>query len=246
MASKKTLVEKAIEIPAWIVSFTDMITLLLAFFVLLQAFAKEQDPALFRQGQGGFRRSIAGFGVPDLLFGKPKLISGPVSKKRHATDESDAEKNRQRVIDTRDAQIRRAFERIKQVIEPKTSQNNADVTNEVSTPIRFGPDSALLDDSARKYLRDRAGQYGRNLNPKRVRFYIVASATDKPAGKARWILSVARAKAVSEFMRGVLSDAAEGQWMLSPMGSGAAQTQAKDQNAAARQEFVRITIIGIE
>ena len=41
--------DKGNSVPAWIVSFSDMVTLLLAFFVLLQSFAKVQDPV----GLGG-------------------------------------------------------------------------------------------------------------------------------------------------------------------------------------------------
>jgi flagellar motor protein MotB len=112
MAANKPQEDNAPETPAWIVSFTDMITLLLAFFVLLQSFAKEQDPELYRQGQGAFKRSIAGFGIPNILFGQPELISGPANKKRYPTKESDEKKKSPRVIDNKDAAIRQAFERI--------------------------------------------------------------------------------------------------------------------------------------
>ena len=246
MAANGRQEDEAQETPAWIVSFADMITLLLAFFVLLQSFAKEQDPELFRKGQGSFRRSIAGLGIPDLLFGKPELIDGPTQKKRHPTEENDDKINRERVIDSRDAQIRKAFDRIKRVIKTKTSETRIDVTNVVSTPIRFTPGSALLDAPARKYLSELTSELGRNLNPKRVKFCIIASATDQPPGKRRWILSVARAQAVSEFMRGVLSGISERQWTLAPMGTGADPPQNPGDSAPARQEFIRIIIIRTE
>jgi len=238
--------EENSDAPAWIVSFTDMITLLLAFFVLLQVFAMERDPELFRKGQGAFRRSIAGLGIPDLLFGRPQFIEGPSQKKRHPTEEKDGKINRARVIDSKDAQIRKAFDRIKRVIETRTSETRIDVTNVVSTPIRFAPGSASLDAPARKYLRELAGEFGRNLSPKRVTICIVASATDQPPGKRRWILSAERAQGVSEFMQGVLSGISEWQGTLIPMGTGAAPPQDPGDSASARQEFVRITIIGAE
>lgn len=37
--------------PAWLISFTDMITLLLSFFILLQAFSTTRDPELFQRGR---------------------------------------------------------------------------------------------------------------------------------------------------------------------------------------------------
>ena len=50
-SNRKKPQEEQDKVPAWIVSFSDMITLLLAFFVLLQSIALEQDPALFHMGQ---------------------------------------------------------------------------------------------------------------------------------------------------------------------------------------------------
>jgi flagellar motor protein MotB len=239
--------EEAEGTPAWIVSFADMITLLLAFFVLLQSFAKEQDPELFQQGQGAFCRSISGFGIPDLLFGKPQHISGLMNKKRHPTEESkDSKINRQRVIDIRDAKIRQAFERIKEAIDTKTSKKVPDPTNIMSTPIRFEPGSAVLDTAARKYLVDLAGELGRNLNPKRVRFVIIASAPDYPEGKSRWTLSTVRSQAVSEYIKSVLAGVSEQQWTLIPMGNGTSAPQDPNQTTTTREEFVRIVIMGAE
>lgn len=246
MASKPVQEDSGPETPAWIVSFTDMITLLLAFFVLLQAFATEQDLELFRRGQGAFIRSIAGFGIPDLLFGKPQLLSGPTQKKRYPTKENDDKKNTERVIDPTDAQIREAFDRIKRVIETRTFDRVIDVTNVESTQVSFAPGSASLNPSARKDLRRRAVRYARDLDPKRKTICIIASAPDKPAGKDRWKLSALRAQVVSGFMRGVLSGASPQDWTLTPMGTGTVPPRHQGDSATERPEYIRIAIIGAE
>ena len=83
--------------PGWIVSFTDMITLLLAFFVLLQAFAKERHPELF----------FAGLGIPDLLFGKMEKAEQSHWMKKHPTEPDEENMNRSRVLDAEDEDQRK-------------------------------------------------------------------------------------------------------------------------------------------
>ena len=100
--------EEKNEVPAWIVSFSDMITLLLSFFILLQAFAKERDPELFFVGQGSFKRAIAGLGMPSLLLGRQDSQRKEFRRKRHPAEDETTEK-RSRSLDERNAKIRRAI-----------------------------------------------------------------------------------------------------------------------------------------
>jgi flagellar motor protein MotB len=248
MGAKKRQQDDAAETPAWIVSFADMITLLLAFFVLLQSFAKEQDPELFRKGQGAFRRSISGYGIPDLLFGKPQLLSGPAQKKRHPTKENvDKDKNRERVIDPTDLDIREAFARLKKAIETDVSELEREIDSVAVTPITFSKGDARLNSEARKYLKNRAAELDRSLDPKRVTISIIASSPDEQRpGKQRLVLAARRARNVSRYMRSELSGMSDRNWFLVPMGSGTVPSRQAGDGAQTRQEFVQIAIIGVK
>lgn len=57
------------EIPGWIVTMSDMMTLLLTFFVLLVAMADTRSGALAGVGQGAFVRRVLQDGKPSIMPG---------------------------------------------------------------------------------------------------------------------------------------------------------------------------------
>ena len=70
--------EKGEKAPLWIISFADMISLLMAFFVMLLTMATTKSGLIANEGEGifeatisGFKKSIDGFGLPGMFGGEP-------------------------------------------------------------------------------------------------------------------------------------------------------------------------------
>ncbi len=57
------------KVPAYIVTFSDMVTLLLTFFVMLLSLSTVQDPEMFNRTRDAFVEHINCFGL-GMLIGK--------------------------------------------------------------------------------------------------------------------------------------------------------------------------------
>jgi hypothetical protein len=60
---------------AWMMSYADMATILLAMFIVLSTFAKDQTGISLYYGTGSFQAAIASFGLPGLMPNASQPIS---------------------------------------------------------------------------------------------------------------------------------------------------------------------------
>ncbi|MHC4344865.1 MAG: flagellar motor protein MotB, partial [Planctomycetota bacterium] len=70
--------ERGSSVPAYIVTYSDMVTLLLTFFVMLLTLASMQDPELYNIGRDSFLQSMNQFGIGSLFGGFQNPFFGHV------------------------------------------------------------------------------------------------------------------------------------------------------------------------
>jgi flagellar motor protein MotB len=229
------------KVPGWIVSFTDMITLLLSFFVLLQSLAEVRDPELFFEGQGSFVRAIRTFGLPGFMTGEKAQPKRDFTKVRHPTDTSDQERPVNRLIDARDEKIRKAFDELRRAVEVGVEAEDLPerTLQATVTPIRFARRSVRLDAEADLWLQRFAADLASTGRPDRSGVRVVALAPDAEEDAARWMLSARRSEAVARRLRGLLE---EGGRAVSAWGAGAGEGLARRLGADPNRTFVLILV----
>jgi hypothetical protein len=232
--------EQGEKVPIWIVSFADMITLLLSFFVMLQTMAHSRDGTLFGVAQDSFRRTIAGLGIPDLILGKPAVTNFDYRKLKYPTEES-PEPNQPpgRIIDAEDEDIRLSFARMRKQMESSSGDLSERLVQVIQTPIRFDGPSYVLNARSRQYVQDLSADLRQGLAGRRVRIYVIGAAHDGAAGKDRWLLAASRAGQVEECLRAALAaELKKGDWELYCLGAG--DTPARGNGADDPQIIIHI------
>ncbi|MFC1795456.1 flagellar motor protein MotB, partial [Planctomycetota bacterium] len=128
------------KVPGYIVTFSDMVTLLLTFFVMLLSLSQVQDPELFDSGRDAFLESIRYIGL-GMLFGKENTPRFGDLKTKHSINNPD-ESPDLRTLDARAEELRRIFEKLKQTTTIVPSQIVAERTNFSIANVHFSPGSS--------------------------------------------------------------------------------------------------------
>ena len=107
--------------PEWIVTYSDMVTLLLTFFVLLLTMAKEKD-ANFHAAHASYQRATANFGLPGALFGREVGSYFEHPRILYKVDKGEKEATEDRSMDLATETYRRIIQEIEQVMKIMPSQ----------------------------------------------------------------------------------------------------------------------------
>lgn len=208
--------EEGPKVPAYIVTFSDMTTLLLTFFVMLLSLASMQDPDLFKKGRDSFRFSLDYLGLGILMDREHKPNLGNV-KIRYSVSEPD-KFIEGRSINTKEEKIRKLFNELNRSMKAMPSVMAANKTDFTVTNIRFAQGDARLDESAKQFLGGFCTQLQQNYGSRPTKLYVLGLANDQRAEKEQWILSAKRAKAAADYLRGILSSGSGSQTQRSTIG----------------------------
>jgi flagellar motor protein MotB len=130
-------------VPAYMVSFGDMMTNLLTFFILMCALAQEQDAGLLAKGIGSFVAAVESHGKPGLLTeGRKQEIFSEIRRRFNLPPEEDPERREAHASAS-------SFELL------PTALNLLDPHDELRQPLiaTFEMDSATLTEGAREYIK---------------------------------------------------------------------------------------------
>ena len=238
MAKKARAEEPKPGVPAYIVTFSDMVTLLLTFFVLLLTLADEQDPALFDIGKDSFKKAISAFGL-GMLPGRSQAMEFGEIQVKYRVDEADDPAD-PRTISSQDEQLKRLLNRVQKKVSSIPSQIVATKINYSVANISFADSSSVLDSKDEKYLCDFVKNIQQNAKTSSKMLYILGLANCQANEKENLILSSKRAKAVADFIKGNLKSSDSWNIFSWGAGSGGEWTNSESPISATSDIYIAI------
>lgn len=226
------------EVPAYIVTFLDMVTLLLTFFVMLLSLADVQDPELLNKGRDSFVEAVQYCGLG--IFFNQKIASGLGSIKTKYQVEED-EPNSFRTIDEQRERLRRVFSNIQRSTTTLPSQIVAQETQFMTVHVRFSPGLSTLNASSQQALAQFAGRLKQNATAETSTLYVLGLADQNGTEKDKWLLSARRAETAAQFLKTRLS--VTGQWPVFSWGAGSGGDWTGRDGIATRESQILIAVL---
>jgi len=212
--------------PAYIVTFSDMITLLLTFFVLLLSMANEQKDAMYKLGVSSFRRALADFGLSGTLFSGSTGPNFEHAMVKYPVDEGQDETN-DRSIDAEAEVLRRVVLDLEKMMKISPAQIDGIPNTFTVADIRFDRGKWKLDQRSTDFLKRYCTQLEENFVKESITLYVVGFANKEKTAKEQWTISSRRAQAASEFIKTRLAGQSQCQvycWGAGPGGDWTGST----------------------
>lgn len=228
-----------LKVPAYIVTFSDMTTLLLTFFVMLLSLSSVQDPELFYKGRGSLLQSIRELGLGMLYNRKRGPEFGSVKIKYFIGTPDKLFPGRS--IHAKEEEVRRVFKDMSRSVKTLPSQIVAQKTNFSITNVRFPPGQATLNGSAKRFLTEFCLDLQQDSGSKLVKLYVLGLAGDEATEQQQWILSARRAKIVADFLQDTLTSASN--WPVYSWGAGPGGDWVAHYSPISRQSHILIAVL---
>jgi hypothetical protein len=236
------------SLPSWVVSFGDMITNLLACFVMMQAFATTRDRTLFNAGMGSYRRAIEQCGLPDWLFGKQTGPEFNYRKIKYPTpnDDTKDDADRSRIIDMQEDQIRQAFAQMSEALETAGQEVDDKLLGLRRLDVKYPPDGVELDAAARGAIGQLTAELRQGLAGRKARLCVIGVVAQGGADSQRWVLSARRARRAEQYLRAELAaDIRAGKLELMSWGAGEGQEWCKRVGLDNPADSIILAVTGI-
>ena len=226
--------------PAYIVTFSDMITLLLTFFVMLLSLAETQDEAMFKAGQNAFKRALADFGLSGFMFDKHSGPEFEHPKPKYDIDKGEDEPE-DRSIDAEKEMLRRLILDLERTMRVTPSRivgtsKTFDVTN-----IKFRPGRWELDNSAEQFLTNYCQWLGESFIDQPAMLYVVGLASEETIERQQWMVSARRAQEVADFIRDKLPK--HNEWSVYSWGAGNGGDWAGTKGIVTKEVHIAIAVL---
>lgn len=204
---RQVIEEKGCSAPAYLVTFSALVTLLMLFFVLLLTLATVQEEGILDKGRyaesrESFLWSIKTLGL-GVFTGKKMTPDFGETKIKYFISEPDNDLT-VRTINAKEEKTRRIFKKITRTMEAKRSQIVAETNNFSVTNISFSPGESQLNEPSKKFLTQFAANLQQDTGPGEVKLYVLGLARDEQTEKKQWILSARRAQIVADFLNRLL------------------------------------------
>ncbi len=198
--SKKKVEDDGPKVPGYIVTFSDMVTLLLTFFVLLLSMANTQDDAKFHKGQASIKRAIATMGLAGFLPSKREDTPTKYAPIKYSVDmEEDQKEN----VETKDQYqtLRDTIFRLESLVTVSPSQIVGTEPIFETIGLKFNTGTAELSPQMHQKLKNFSIDLAASLSESRTIIYIVGFCKDYNNLNKNLAISSLRAKLVTDSLK---------------------------------------------
>jgi chemotaxis protein MotB len=240
MSQKKFVEDPKPSVPGYIVTFSDMITLLLTFFVMLLSMAQTQvEKHKFEVGVYSFRRAISDFGMSGLLISRANSSTFEHPKVFYRVD-SGQDEPENRSIDAKTEMLRRVLMDIEQMMKISPSHIVGAQKTVFPSNIRFSTGGWELNDSARSTLKKLTENLKINYSQQEPSIYILGLAADASEPQ-QWAVSARRAETAAESIRQLLGQ--DMTWPIYCWGAGPGGEWIGQSGLVTRETHILITVL---